>query len=180
MFLLFAVCCPIAAPTALARMHVVNCHQNTEAADLLGGLRPVRGRELLVQDLRDRAKVFVARCESVAGGHGLGGDDAMDDDFAGAASSPLDTADVAGLTAAVQVRGSAVWISLPCLDARRSSMLMLILGTSVTWEPSNHPSIHRSIDRISGAVLAFVVSIPLLFRAEFSHALYYGVESKRV
>lgn len=82
----------------------MNCHQNTEAADLLGGLRPLRGRELLVQELRERAKAFVARCEGVAGGRGLEGDDAMDDDSIGAASSPLDTADVAGLTAAVQVR----------------------------------------------------------------------------
>lgn len=50
------------------RMHVVNCHQNTEAADLLGGLRPLRGRDILVQDLRDRAGAFVGRCIDAAGG----------------------------------------------------------------------------------------------------------------
>lgn len=42
-------------------MHVVNCHQNTEAADLLGGLRPLRGWDGLVKELRYRAKKFLAR-----------------------------------------------------------------------------------------------------------------------
>ncbi|CAM9179052.1 unnamed protein product, partial [Ectocarpus sp. 8 AP-2014] len=55
------------------RMNVVNCHQNTEAADLLGGLRPLRGRDVLVEELRGRAKVFVERCAKAGheGGHGI-------------------------------------------------------------------------------------------------------------
>lgn len=44
------------------RMHVVNCHQNTEAADLLGGLRPLRGRDRLAQELRERSGEFLRRC----------------------------------------------------------------------------------------------------------------------
>ncbi|CAM9114855.1 unnamed protein product [Choristocarpus tenellus] len=47
------------------RMHVVNCHQNTEAADLLGGLRPLRGRDLLVKELRDRATLFLEMCAGI-------------------------------------------------------------------------------------------------------------------
>jgi len=32
-------------------LHVVNCHANTETSDLLGGLRPVRRREEIVQEM---------------------------------------------------------------------------------------------------------------------------------
>ncbi|CAN0109706.1 unnamed protein product [Ectocarpus sp. 6 AP-2014] len=78
------------------RMHVVNCHQNTEAADLLGGLRPLRGRDVLVEELRDRAKVFVKRCTTA--GHERG--DGME--WTG------DNLDVVGLMAAVQ----AAWAKL--------------------------------------------------------------------
>lgn len=45
-------------------MHVVNCHQNTEAADLLGGLRPLRGRDVLVSELRERGQQFL--CQTAA------------------------------------------------------------------------------------------------------------------
>lgn len=41
---------------------MINCHQNTEAADLLGGLRPLRGRERLVTELRKRGQEFIVRC----------------------------------------------------------------------------------------------------------------------
>lgn len=80
-------------------MHVVNCHQNTEAADLLGGLRPLRGRDILVQELRDRAKALSHRCVEAAGGGILEGHVQPP---AGVAS-PFDTMDVAGVTASVQV-----------------------------------------------------------------------------
>lgn len=40
---------------------MVNCHQNTEAADLLGGLRPLRGRDLLVSELRERGQEFLGQ-----------------------------------------------------------------------------------------------------------------------
>ncbi|CAM9165037.1 unnamed protein product [Ectocarpus sp. 4 AP-2014] len=78
------------------RMHVVNCHQNTEAADLLGGLRPLRGRDVLVDELRDRAKLFVERCTKAGheGGDGI--------EWSG------ENLDVVGLMAAVQ----AAWAKL--------------------------------------------------------------------
>lgn len=34
------------------RLHVLNCHQHTETSDFLGCLRPVRGKEKIVQDLQ--------------------------------------------------------------------------------------------------------------------------------
>lgn len=83
---------------------MVNCHQNTEAADLLGGLRPLRGRDILVEELRDRAKAFVERCVNLAGGDA----DAVEEHLHAPAggASPLDTMDVEGLTGAVQVRNA--------------------------------------------------------------------------
>jgi midasin (ATPase involved in ribosome maturation) len=28
------------------KLHIVNCHQNTETSDLIGGFRPIRGKQL--------------------------------------------------------------------------------------------------------------------------------------
>lgn len=81
---------------------MVNCHQNTEAADLLGGLRPLRGRDILVHELRDRARSFVQRCIDAAGGVILEDQGHHDASAGGALSS--DTMDVAEMTGAVQVR----------------------------------------------------------------------------
>jgi midasin len=36
--------CQVFAETVAKRLHSLNCHQNTETADLIGGLRPVRNR----------------------------------------------------------------------------------------------------------------------------------------
>jgi midasin (ATPase involved in ribosome maturation) len=44
-------------------LHVVNCHASTEAADLLGGLRPVRGRDTLTLTLKQKCTDFTAVCE---------------------------------------------------------------------------------------------------------------------
>ncbi|CAM9190807.1 unnamed protein product [Chrysoparadoxa australica] len=41
---------------------VVNCHQNSEAGDLLGGLRPVRGRSELCAKLAAEATAFLGNC----------------------------------------------------------------------------------------------------------------------
>lgn len=46
---------------------MVNCHQNTEAADLLGGLRPLRGREALISKLRAQGDEFMLRCSGIMG-----------------------------------------------------------------------------------------------------------------
>ncbi|CAM9377533.1 unnamed protein product, partial [Scytosiphon promiscuus] len=87
------------------RMHVVNCHQNTEAADLLGGLRPMRGRDLLVKELRERGRDFLKRCRAVVGGNG---NDGPTDGNSSCAPNDLDRLDVAGIIAAVQVAWTKV------------------------------------------------------------------------
>lgn len=84
----------------------MNCHQNTEAADLLGGLRPLRAQDVLVKELRDRAKVFVERCARV----GREGED--DICWTG------DNLDVVGLMAAVQVNVS---VESPCFSISSST-----------------------------------------------------------
>ncbi|KAJ2891478.1 AAA ATPase midasin, partial [Coemansia aciculifera] len=40
--------CQMLAQAMQRQLHVVNCHQNTEASDILGGQRPVRNRQALV------------------------------------------------------------------------------------------------------------------------------------
>jgi midasin len=43
-----------------ARLHCVNCHATTEAADLVGGLRPVRHRSSLAYSINVKSKEFIA------------------------------------------------------------------------------------------------------------------------
>lgn len=43
-------------------LHSVNCHATTETSDLLGGLRPVRGRDLIKREIVDRLKDLAENC----------------------------------------------------------------------------------------------------------------------
>ncbi|KAI9487690.1 MAG: hypothetical protein EXX96DRAFT_514297 [Benjaminiella poitrasii] len=42
--------CQMLAETYNRELHIVNCHQNTETGDLLGGQRPVRNRDTMEED----------------------------------------------------------------------------------------------------------------------------------
>eukprot|EP01116_Phalansterium_solitarium_P008707 TRINITY_DN2266_c0_g2_i3.p1 TRINITY_DN2266_c0_g2~~TRINITY_DN2266_c0_g2_i3.p1 ORF type:complete len:1859 (-),score=760.71 TRINITY_DN2266_c0_g2_i3:142-5718(-) len=42
------------------RLHILNCHQHTETADFLGGLRPVRGKNKLQGEIAARVAQFIA------------------------------------------------------------------------------------------------------------------------
>jgi midasin len=44
-----------------ANLHVVNCHATTEISDLLGGLRPVRGRTSIGKDMLTVLRKYVAK-----------------------------------------------------------------------------------------------------------------------
>ncbi|KAL6070950.1 Midasin [Balamuthia mandrillaris] len=50
--------CQLYAALLKQRLHILNCHQQTETADFLGGLRPVRGKEAI----RTKCKALVAQC----------------------------------------------------------------------------------------------------------------------
>lgn len=41
------------------RLHVINCHASTETSDLLGGLRPVRRREEIVEQMVSLIKELI-------------------------------------------------------------------------------------------------------------------------
>lgn len=47
------------------RLHIVNCHQHTETADLLGGLRPVRGKSRSADDVVVAFDRFVEHCRAL-------------------------------------------------------------------------------------------------------------------
>ena len=47
-------------------LHMVNCHQHTETADFIGGLRPARGRSANMQTLRRRLAAYEADTASFA------------------------------------------------------------------------------------------------------------------
>lgn len=86
----------------------MNCHQNTEAADLLGGLRPLRGRDRLAEELRERAKEFLRRCSvairRLSHGVAVEGDLVDGDVGSGAASPVVQKMSVDGLQTVIQVR----------------------------------------------------------------------------
>ena len=40
------------------KLHIVNCHATTETSDLLGGLRPVRGRQVIAAKIASKVKML--------------------------------------------------------------------------------------------------------------------------
>ncbi|KAJ1731573.1 AAA ATPase midasin, partial [Coemansia sp. Benny D160-2] len=54
--------CQMLAAARAQQLHIVNCHQNTESSDILGGQRPVRNRAALVE-----AANGILQASSVAG-----------------------------------------------------------------------------------------------------------------
>jgi midasin len=87
-------------------LHVVNCHASTEAADLLGGLRPVRGRDTLTLTLKQKCTDFIVACKqwlqrqtnssasSSLNGHAVSGSESNDASTATSADDMLHAAEV--------------------------------------------------------------------------------------
>lgn len=42
---------------------IVNCHASTETSDLLGGLRPLRGRKIIMENLVEKMRIVVSNIE---------------------------------------------------------------------------------------------------------------------
>lgn len=61
--------CQIFAELRKQTLHIVNCHQHTDASDFIGGLRPVRGKERRFQQIREKLEAlkssFGEQCASV-------------------------------------------------------------------------------------------------------------------
>ncbi|KAE9393035.1 P-loop containing nucleoside triphosphate hydrolase protein [Gymnopus androsaceus JB14] len=53
--------CQVFAATTARNLHTLNCHQNTETTDLIGGLRPVRNRASLEADILRKAAVLSSK-----------------------------------------------------------------------------------------------------------------------
>lgn len=54
--------CQAYAEAVGRRLQTVNCHQNTETADLLGGLRPIRNRAIMQHEAVMDASVIFQQC----------------------------------------------------------------------------------------------------------------------
>ena len=52
--------CQLFAEITARRLYAVNCHQNTETADLIGGLRPLRNRASQEAEVLQRVKSFLS------------------------------------------------------------------------------------------------------------------------
>ena len=78
--------CQLYAEAIGQTLHIINCHQHTETADFLGGLRPARGRAFQVAALAERVQDFEARVAAIAGAVG-------DDDAAAAQAAATAAAD---------------------------------------------------------------------------------------
>jgi midasin len=52
--------CQVLAELLGQELHILNCHQHTETADFIGGLRPVRGKEATVAELKVLLTEFFA------------------------------------------------------------------------------------------------------------------------
>ncbi|KAJ1979967.1 AAA ATPase midasin [Dimargaris verticillata] len=58
--------CQVLATIQQHQLHIVNCHQNTETADILGGQRPSRHRASVAADLRTRLQAFLVDAANYA------------------------------------------------------------------------------------------------------------------
>ncbi|KAJ1819581.1 AAA ATPase midasin, partial [Coemansia sp. RSA 2598] len=73
--------CQMLAQSLGRRLHIVNCHQNTESSDILGGQRPVRNRNALIATARERLADA-----GVAGADGIDSPDSLEAVLAAAAA----------------------------------------------------------------------------------------------
>jgi midasin len=55
--------CQLYAALLKQKLHILNCHQHTETADFLGGLRPVRGKDQIVTQLVNLVKNFLKKIQ---------------------------------------------------------------------------------------------------------------------
>jgi midasin len=78
--------CQLFAQAIGQTLHIINCHQHTETADFVGGLRPARGRSLALAELTRR--VEDAEAAVAAAALALLAGVAMDGDMAEDAASP--------------------------------------------------------------------------------------------
>ncbi|KAH8085408.1 midasin [Cristinia sonorae] len=120
--------CQLYAEILSRRLHAVNCHQNTETADLIGGLRPLRNRAAMEADITSEAQQVLANCgvldhisdtkalassiESLLKSHGL--DDAVQSKLQGI------RARLRGLSTMFQ------WYDGPLVDAMRNGEIFLL------------------------------------------------------
>ena len=51
--------CQLLSMTSGIPLTILNCHQHTETADMVGGLRPVRNKESIFQTITDRVKQII-------------------------------------------------------------------------------------------------------------------------
>ena len=58
--------CQLCAEAASQRLQMINCHQHTETADFIGGLRPARGRSFQVEALAEKVLAFEGRVAPAA------------------------------------------------------------------------------------------------------------------
>ncbi|KAJ3856471.1 midasin nuclear AAA ATPase [Lentinula lateritia] len=61
--------CQVYADITSRRLHGLNCHQNTETADLIGGLRPIRNRASLEAEALQKAGVLSSKIGSELDSH---------------------------------------------------------------------------------------------------------------
>ncbi|KAN0063854.1 AAA ATPase midasin [Thecaphora frezii] len=78
--------CEVLAQAFGRELHCVNCHQNTDTADLLGGQRPLRNRAATQAEAK---RVALETLDALGVDHALSLDGSLPEDFAAALSSVL-------------------------------------------------------------------------------------------
>ena len=76
--------CQLYAQAIGQTLHMINCHQNTETSDFIGGLRPARGRTFQLQTLTHGVCAFEAAVRRALEGSAANGDGSTHAGAAGA------------------------------------------------------------------------------------------------
>jgi len=135
--------CQIYAVLRKQLLRTVNCHQHTDTADFVGGLRPVRGKERLVKELRAElceARAALRECGSLEGDQCMGEeelDGCSPDDISAMARETVELLEADGAGEESIARGSRlgkissemaqlfVWVDGPLVEAMRNGDMFL-------------------------------------------------------
>ena len=145
--------CQLYAEAAGQRLHIINCHQHTETADFLGGLRPARGRAFQIETLGERVGRYEALVASaVAAATGTMEEEATPNTAAPTADAGMDAA-VAALEARIEDAAAKVAAAAGAVGASGAQSLLAAVVEEVSalralavqckalfvWEVINEP-----------------------------------------
>ncbi|KAK9894542.1 P-loop containing nucleoside triphosphate hydrolase protein [Cystobasidium minutum MCA 4210] len=114
--------CQAVAEALGRKLHIVNCHQNTETSDLIGSQRPVRNRSAVQDALRLEAIEYLSRFRM-----SVSPDTSIETILSLLQTTPTDAAERGSLIKRLEASEALfVWIDGPLVEAMKRGELLLL------------------------------------------------------